>query len=161
MLEKLDFLVRFWELKARHDMVGEPLSASEQIELLSLLQLVTGDLELPKPGTLSRPTVVLPAELIGEGVIVHAEIRSVTAAAIFVSSNGAVPGNASIVLRTTDAISGVEYTLPCRVAWCHGASPASLALRVDGVPTRSFFSIMPDSRSHMSLSMGHKERFVG
>jgi len=161
MMEKLDFLVRFWELKARHDLVGEPLSASEQIELLSLLQLVTGDLELPRPGTLARPNNVIPAELIGEGVIVHAEIRSVSAAAIFVSSSGSVPQDASIVLRATDAISGVEYTLPCRVAWCHGSTPASMALRVDGVPTRSFFSIMPDSKSHMSLSMGHKARFVG
>ena len=70
MMEKLDFLVRFWELKARHDLVGEPLSASEQIELLSLLQLVTGDLELPRPGTLPRPKNVIPAEPIGEGVIV-------------------------------------------------------------------------------------------
>ncbi len=161
MMEKLDFLVRFWELKARHDLVGEPLSASEQIELLSLLQLVTGDLEIPGPGPLSRPNIIIPAELIGEGVIVPAEIRSVSAAAIFVSSAGPVPRGASTVLRTTDAISGVEYALPCRVAWCYGSSPASLALRVDGVPTRSFFSMMADSRSHMSMSMGHKERFVG
>lgn len=160
MMEKLDFLVRFWELKARHDLVGEPLSASEQIELLSLLQLVTGDLELPGPGPLAKPNLVLPAELIGEGVIVHAEIRSVSAAAIFVSATSPVPRGASLVLRMTDAISGVEYTLPCKVAWSYGSSPASLALRVDGVPTRSVFSIMPDSRSHMSLPMGQTERFV-
>ena len=160
-MEKLDFLVRFWELKARHELVGEPLSASEQIELLSLLQLVTGDLDLPGPGPLARHNTVIPAELIGEGVIVHAEIRSVSAAAIFVSVHGPVPREASFILRATDAISGVEYALPCRVAWCYSSSPSSLALRVDGVPTRSFFSLMPDSKSHMSMSMGHPARFVG
>jgi hypothetical protein len=161
MMEKLDFLVRFWELKARHELVGEPLTASEQIELLSLLQLVTGDLELPLAGPLARPSLVLPAELIGEGVIVQAEIRAVSAAALFVSASAPSQPGAPIVLRATDAISGVEYTIPCRVAWAYGSGPASMALRVDGVPVRSFFSTMPDSKSHVSLSMGPYARFAG
>ena len=38
MLEKLDFLVRFWELNARHATVGEPLSSLEQVELCRLLR---------------------------------------------------------------------------------------------------------------------------
>jgi hypothetical protein len=51
VIDKLGFLVRFWELKARHATLGEPLSASEQLELLSLMQLVTGDCKMPPPGT--------------------------------------------------------------------------------------------------------------
>src|SRR5688500_10659642 len=43
LLDKLDFLVRFWELKARNGSLGAPLAPNEQIELLSLMQLVTGD----------------------------------------------------------------------------------------------------------------------
>src|SRR6188768_3493796 len=50
LIEKLDFLVRFWELKARNASLGEPLGSQEQIELLSLMQLVTGDLESPPAG---------------------------------------------------------------------------------------------------------------
>ena len=61
MIEKLDFLVRFWELKARHATLGEPLGQDEQRELLSLLQLVTGDMHLPEIGRAScRERVCVP-----------------------------------------------------------------------------------------------------
>src|SRR3954452_7079091 len=39
VMEKLDFLVRFWELRARYEAIGLPLTKNERFELLSLLQL--------------------------------------------------------------------------------------------------------------------------
>src|ERR1700723_2461316 len=39
VIDKLGFLVRFWQLKGRHASLSAPLSSSEQIELLSLMQL--------------------------------------------------------------------------------------------------------------------------
>ena len=67
MIDKLDFLVRFWELKARNASLGEPLAPREQIELLSLMQLVTGDLDTPQIGPIDRPRGALPAQMIGDG----------------------------------------------------------------------------------------------
>ena len=61
MIDKLDFLVRFWELKARNASLGEPLGPREQIELLSLMQLVTGDVEVPPAGPVDRPKSAVPA----------------------------------------------------------------------------------------------------
>src|SRR5262249_38730949 len=49
MLDKLDFMVRFWQLRARHDAIGAPLSAFERVELLSLIRLMAQDLRLPEP----------------------------------------------------------------------------------------------------------------
>src|ERR1700723_3204922 len=78
VIQKLDFLVRFWELKARHATLGEPLGPREQIELLSLMQLVTHDVRVPRAGPAVRTGASLPAQLIGDGTILPIEVRSVS-----------------------------------------------------------------------------------
>ncbi len=161
MIDKLDFLVRFWELKARNASLGEPLGPREQIELLSLMQLVTGDLEIPPAGPVERPKGALPAQLIGDGTILPVEVRSVGAAAVMISSASAVPEGAQAILRTADAISGVEYALPCRVIWVYKSAPMFMALSVDGIPTRAVFAEVPEPRMAMPLALGKHERLVG
>jgi hypothetical protein len=169
VIETLDFFVRFWELKGRHATVGEPLRPSEQIELLSLMQLVTHDLRIPKAGPLGRRRGALPAQLIGDGVICSIELRSVTAAAILAASGSRVSEGARVIVRASDAVRGVDYALPCTVAWVHLAPASSsqaemantLALVVDGIPTRSHFSSPPDAQARNSLAMGRQERIIG
>src|SRR5438552_14348728 len=85
VIEKLDFLVRFWELKARHATLGQPLAAREQVELLSLMQLVGGDCAMPDAGPVHRGRGSLPAQLIGDGTMKAIEIRSVSASALLVA----------------------------------------------------------------------------
>jgi hypothetical protein len=168
MIEKLDFFVRFWELKARHATVGEPLRAGEQIELLSLMQLVTRDLRVPKAGPAGRRHGALPAQLIGEGVIVSIEIRGVNAAALIAASHSLVSEGVRVIVHTSDAVRGVEYTLPCTVAWSHPNHHSSsddgmhtIALVVDGIPTRTHFSSPPDAQARSALSMGRPESSLG
>ena len=161
MIEKLDFLVRFWELKARNASLGEPLLAREQIELLSLMQLVTGDLDAPSVGPVDRPKGALPAQMIGDGTILPVEVRRVTAAAVIVSCASIVPVGAQLILRAADAISGVEYALPCKVIWVYRAAPTILALAVDGIPTRSVFAGIPEPRMSMPFALGKHERMIG
>lgn len=176
MFDKLDFLVRFWELKARNASLGEPLAAREQVELLSLLQLVTADLETPPVGPTPRPNGALPAQIIGGGAILAVEIRNVTAAAIVVSAAAEVKAGTHVVLRAADAISGIEYTLPCKVLWVHpaealraanDAGPLAdreatfLALAVDGIPARAVFGEVPMPRATVPFALGRHERLVG
>jgi hypothetical protein len=161
LIDKLDFLVRFWELNARNASLGEPLSAKEQIELLSLMQLVTGDLDVPAIGPYERPRHALPAQMIGDGTILPVEIRSVAAGAVIVSCAGAVPAGAQIILRAADAITGVEYVLPCKVHWVHRGTPTFVALGVDGIPKRSVFAGVPEPKLSMPLALGKHVRFVG
>jgi hypothetical protein len=152
VIDKLGFLVRFWQLRARHASRGEPLTASEQLELLSLLQLVTTDLRMPLPGSCARPSNAIAGQLIGEGRVLPIEVRYVCAAALLVGCRlgyeAPTPGE-HVILRAADAVSGVEYVLPCSVEWVHGGAPAAsvapspsgttviAAVVVDGVPTRS------------------------
>ncbi len=161
LIDKLDFLVRFWELKARNASLGEPLQAKEQIELLSLMQLVTGDLDVPSIGPYERPKSALPAQMIGDGTILPVEIRSVSAGAVLVSGAGVVPAGAQVILRAADAISGVEYALPCNVVWVYRGAPTIMALSVDGIPTRSVFAGIPEPRLSMPLALGKRARLVG
>lgn len=161
MIEKLDFLVRFWELKARNASLGEPLAGREQIELLSLMQLVTGDLDAPSAGPVERPRGALPAQMIGDGTILPVEIRNVTAAAVIVSCASTIPAFSPVILRAADAISGVEYALPCKVLWVYRAAPTIVALVVDGIPTRAVFAGIPEPRMSMPLALGKHERLVG
>lgn len=154
--------------------MGEPLAPCEQIELLSLMQLVTGGSEPSEPPAphRSRPSSgSLSAQLIGEGVILAAEIRTVSAAALVVVAHSRVATGSRICLQAADAIAGVEYTLPCQVAWTFGASPSTLALVVDGVPSRTIFGgsapeadlagLRPSHISQVSMQMGPSERLVG
>jgi hypothetical protein len=163
VIDKLGFLVRFWELKARHATLGEPLSASEQVELLSLMQLVTGDFKMPPPGTCARPSNPLPAQLIGEGTILSVEVRYVCAAALLVASVKPMSIAEQAIVRTADAVSGVEYAFPCTVAWVHDARPYIMALVVDGIPVRSDFLALTGAavtRDLRVLSIGRQARLV-
>jgi hypothetical protein len=161
LIEKLDFLVRFWELKARNASLGEPLAGREQIELLSLMQLVTGDLDAPSAGPVERPRSALPAQMIGDGTILQVEIRNVTAAAVIVSCASTIPALSPVILRAADAISGVEYALPCKVLWVYRSAPTIVALLVDGIPTRAVFAGIPEPRMSMPLALGKHQRLVG
>jgi hypothetical protein len=161
VIDTLDFFVRFWELKARHASIGEPLRPSEQIELLSLMQLVTHDLRVPRPGPAMRRRGALPAEIIGDGVIQAIELRSVSAAAIIAAGASLMPEGARVVVRATDAVRGVEYVLPCTIAWIHPGSPNTIALVLDGIPTRKSFTSPPDALGRNALAIGRQERLVG
>ena len=161
MIDKLGFLVRFWELKARHATLGEPLAGREQLELLSLMQLVTGDFKMPEPGTCARPANALPAQLIGEGTILPVELRHVCAAALLVAGARSMSPAERVIVRTADAVSGVEYALPCTVSWVYDGSPVIMALVVDGIPTRAEFAALPEPRQASVLSIGRQVRLVG
>lgn len=161
MIDKLDFLVRFWELKARNASLGEPLTSGEQIELLSLMQLVTSDLEVPAVGMYERPKHALPAQMIGDGTILPVEIRAVSAGAVILSCTSTVPAGAQVVLHAADAITGVEYTFPCNVLWVYRGQPTILAVSIDGIPTRRVFVGVAEPRLTTPFALGKHARLVG
>lgn len=166
MIEKLDFLVRFWQLQGRHATLGEPLDQREQTELLSLMHLVSADVKppfgaeprMPAQGPAARVANALPAQMIGAGAAIAVEIRAVTAAALVVTGASALPVDASVIVRATDAVTGVEYVLPCKVAWTHPGSPVTIALAIDGIPARTTFDAGEGPRARASLT-GYQRLF--
>lgn len=152
MLDKIDFLIRFWELRARHECLGAPLDPAEQRELLSLLQLVTDDLKVPEARPLppGHAGAQCPAHAICEGEVLSVDVRVVTATALVVNAARKLPQHQAVIVRATDPVVGVEYSLPCRVAWVHPGAPVTMALVVDGVPTRAPFE--GDELAHAVLA---------
>jgi len=141
MIEKLDFMVRFWQLRARHKALGAPLSAVERIELLSLLRLMATDLRIPDPGPPPRTEHGVPVQLTAPGGFISGELRLVCADGVLVACATPMRAGHSTILRLADAVSGVEYTLPCVAEWTYIGSPSCMALRVDGAPARLMFAI--------------------
>ena len=162
VIDKLGFLVRFWELKARHATLGQPLAASEQLELLSLMQLVTGDFKMPEPGTCARPANALPAQLIGEGTILPVEVRYVCAAAMLVASAQAdVAGRARHRPHRrrrerrgvrVPLLRGVGLRREPRASWRSSSTASRRAASSPRCPSRARRNV---------LSIGRKVRLVG
>jgi hypothetical protein len=143
MLEKLDFMMRFWDLKARHESLGAPLLPVERIELLSLLSLMATDDPLPDAGPPPRSEHALEAQITARGGFIAVEVRMVCARGIVVACMTPLPARESTVVRLADDVTGVEYTVPCIVEWGFVGSPSAMALRVDGAPARMSF-IVPE-----------------
>jgi len=134
MLEKLDFMVRFWSLRARHEAL-QPLTALERGELLSLLSLMVSDDPMPEAAPAPRGEG-LPVQITARGGFLAAELRHVCAAGLVVTTPAPLTVGQSTVVRVADALAAVEYTLPCVVEWNSLGTPTTLALRVDGAPSR-------------------------
>lgn len=143
MLDKLDFMVRFWQLWARHQGPGSALSSAERVELLGLLQLMATDQKLPDPGPPPAGGAGdgLPVQLTAPGGFIAGELRLVCAEGLVVACAAPLRAGGSTILRAADAIVGIEYTLPCVVEWAKSGSPSAIALRVDGAPSRMCFEI--------------------
>lgn len=136
MLEKLDFMVRFWNLKARHGDVASPLSRLEQVELLSLMRLMATDHPLPEAGPPPRSQLAIPVQLTAPGGFVKGQLRLVCGGGLVVACEEPLRAGKSTLIRIADTLDEIEYTLPCVVAWSYTGSPGAMGLRVDGVPTR-------------------------
>jgi hypothetical protein len=158
VIEKIDFLLRFWELKARSDRLGDPLGPSEQLELLSLMQLVTSP-RLQKAGPVARERGCVPAQVIGDGGLETVEIRHVSAAALLVAGADTFAAGSQVIVRIADAVTGVEFALPCVVTWAYKGSPSTMALTVDGIPTRTDFVTAPIA--HPTLPLSPRRRLLG
>jgi hypothetical protein len=157
VIEKIDFLVRFWELKARSESCGDPLASAEQVELLSLMQLVTANSKVQSAGPVPRGAEAIPGQVIGHGAIQTIEIRNVSAAAILVAATTVLSVGAQVIVRIADAVSGIEFALPCEVTWAFQGAPCTMALAVDGIPTRTDFV----ATAATSFRMGPRQRLVG
>ena len=83
------------------------------------------------------------------------------AGALLVASVKALSCGERALVRTSDAITGVEYTLPCHVAWAYKASPCIMGLCVDGVPTRAEIDAPAGPRPMPMFSMGKQTRLEG
>ncbi len=140
-MEKLDFLVRFWELRARFEVLGVPLTKSEGFELLSLLQFLAADNEPEAIESIDASSRGIPAQLTAGSGFLAAELKDLSAERLVIGAVEGLPNGQRTILYVADAVSGVEYVVPCVVTWSREDEPCLIGLAPDGVPTRSEFTV--------------------
>jgi hypothetical protein len=137
VIDALDFLVRFWELRGRFEQLGVPLTEAERLELLSLFPLVTSTPISAEPDASAAQRRGIPVQLTAGSGFMAADLRELRADGIVVGAAEPISPGLRTMAYFPDAVSGVEYTLPCVVAWAHEAEPWIMGLALDGLPARA------------------------
>jgi hypothetical protein len=142
-MEKLDLLVRFWELRARYEALGIPLTRQERLELLSLLQLVAAEEEPWPVQAIDASRRGLPVQLTAGSGFLAGDLKDLSYERLVIATIAPLPVGHRTILYIADAVTGIEYTLPCLVAWSHDHEPCLVGLLPDGIPLRSHFTVPP------------------
>lgn len=139
MLEKLDLLVRFWELRARNE--DARLDDSERGELLSLLRLIRDDAAMSDPASAPPAEGCFPVQMTAKSGFLAGDLRHIDADQLLVAATDALAEDERTIVYIADAVSGIEYALPCLVLFSHVDIPCIMGLAIDGIPVRSTFTV--------------------
>jgi hypothetical protein len=155
-MDTLDFLVRFWELRARYDRLGVPLSDRERLELLSLIQMVSSASVASSSETRCGTRRGIPMQLTAGSGFLAADLRELRTDGLVVGAAEPIGLGTRTIAYVADAVSGFEYSLPCVVTWLRQEEPWLMGLMLDGLPTRAQFAapvsaLMRSPLGHPSL----------
>jgi hypothetical protein len=153
-MEKLDLLVRFWELRMRYEALGMPLSKEERLELLSLLQLVAFADEAAPLESIDTSRRGVPAQLTAGSGFLSGELKDLSYDRLVVTTAEPLSIGHRTIVYVADAVTGVEYTLPCLVAGSVIDSPCIVGLTPDGLPLRSHFTVPSSGLWRSPLGIG-------
>ena len=153
-MEKLDLLVRFWELRVRYEALGVPLSKQERLELLSLLQLVASGDEPQPLDSMDASRRGVPVQLTAGSGFLSGELKDLSYERLVVSAAEPLPIGHRTIVYVADAVTGVEYTLPCVVGSTRTDSPCLIGLAPDGLPLRSHFTVPSSGLWRSPLGIG-------
>jgi hypothetical protein len=159
VMEKLDILVRFWDLRARYETLGVPLTRAEGLELLSLLQLLVASAEPMPVESIDPSERGLPVLVTAGAGFLAGDLKDLSSDRLVIGAVGPLPTGQRTILYVADAVSGVEYSVPCVVLWSKDDEPCLIGLAPDGVPTRSEFTVPVTGffRSPLGIgSVGHR-----
>jgi hypothetical protein len=141
VIEKLDFLVRFWELRARYEALGVPLTKHERLELLSLLQLIAAEDEPTTLEAIDPSRRGVPAQVTAGSGFLSGDLKDISSERLVIGAVESLPIGQRTIVYVADAVTGVEYSVPCVVAWSREDEPCLIGLRPDGLPSRTHFTV--------------------
>jgi len=155
-MEKLDLLVRFWELRVRYEALGMPLDKHERLELLSLLQLVASADEAPPLQAIDAGRRGIPVKLTAGSGFLSGELKDLTYERLVVTTAETLPVGDRTIVYLADAVTGIEYTLPCAVGSSRNGAPCLVGLTPDGLPLRSQFTVPSSGLWRSPLGIGRR-----
>jgi hypothetical protein len=153
-MEKLDFLVRFWELRARYEAIGVPLTKSERFELLSMLTLVANEDGTSNIEANHSSRRGVPVQLTAGSGFLAGDLKSLSSERLVVGAASPLPLGERTVVYIADAVTGIEYTVPCVVMWWREDEPCLIGLAPDGLPARSQFTVPKSGLWRSPLRIG-------
>jgi hypothetical protein len=154
VMDKLDFLVRFWDLRVRYETLGIPLTKDERLELLSLLQLLAASAEPAPIEAIDASQRGLPVQVTAGAGFLAGDLKDLSPDRLVIGAIGPLPSGQRTILYVADAVSGVEYSVPCVVLWSKDDEPCLIGLAPDGVPTRSEFTLPASGFFRSPLGIG-------
>ncbi|HMJ56268.1 MAG TPA: hypothetical protein VK540_29575 [Polyangiaceae bacterium] len=160
VMEKLDLLVRFWELRVRYEALGMPLDKQERLELLSLLQLVAAADDAPQLEAIDTSRRGIPVQLTAGSGFLAGELKDLSYDRLIVAAAESLPIGHRTIVYLADAVTGVEYTLPCTVARGRAGSPCLIGLTPDGLPLRAHFTVPSSGLWRSPLGIGRTGKAV-
>src|ERR1044071_4282828 len=105
-MEKLDLLVRCWELRVRYEALGQPLDKQERLELLSLLQLVAAGDEMVPLEVLDISRRGVPVQLTAGSGFLSGELKDISYDRLVVSAAEPLPIGHRTIVYVADAVTG-------------------------------------------------------
>jgi len=153
-MEKLDFLIRFWELRARYETLGVPLTKDERFELLSLLQLLAAEDEPSAIESIDPSRRGVPVQVTAGSGFLAGELKDLSAERLVIGAVEPLSVGQRTILYVADAVSGVEYSVPCVVTFTRDDEPCLIGLAPDGVPARSEFTVPVSGFFRSPLGIG-------
>ncbi len=153
-MDKLDFLVRFWELRVRYEAIGMPLTKSERFELLSLLQLVAAEDEQTTLEKVDPSRRGVPVQLTAGSGFLSGDLKILASDCLVIGAACPLPLGERTVVYIADAVTGIEYTIPCVVTWSREDEPCLIGLAPDGLPSRSHFTVPTSGLWRSPLRIG-------
>jgi hypothetical protein len=159
VMDEFDLLFRYWALRAKYEALGAPLTGAERGELLSLVQLAASEREASwDPETAEGGPRGLPVKLTAGGGFLAGELRQMDPELLVVAAAEHLAPGARTVMTLADAVSGVEYSLPCVVRWAKRSAPCLLGLSIDGAPAKAAFGTSSTTGVQAAFGLGQKGR---
>jgi hypothetical protein len=140
MIEQLDLIFRFWQLRTTHEGKAH-LTPSEQAELWSMMRMLANQERLPSACAPPRTEHGVPVQLAAPGGFLAGELRRLYLDGFVIACATPLRPGRSTIARLADAVSAIEYALPCHVEWSFRGSPSAMGLRISGMPTRTAYAI--------------------
>jgi hypothetical protein len=158
VMDEFDLLFQFWVLRAQYDALGAPLTDAERSELLSLVQLAASERDASVRQDAAQEPRGLPVKFTAGTGFLAGDVRQMAPELLVVAAaEDLAPGTRTIV-TLADAVSGVEYSLPCVVRWAKASAPCLMGLSVDGAPSRTAFTTSSSARSLAPFGLGRRPR---
>jgi hypothetical protein len=158
-MDEFDLLFRYWALRAKYDALGAPLTEIERTELLSLVQLAASEREAAwDPHAPEQDLRGLPVKLTAGNGFLAGELRQMAPELLVVSAAEHLAPGVRTILTLADAISGVEYSLPCVVRWAKRAEPCLMGISIDGAPAKAAFEESSSTSLQSPFGLGKTHR---